>query len=164
VTDLSDILDDPPAPSGKKGILFGLLAALVLGAGGFYAAYSGMIGGSEAESGGAATAMADSESMAKDIAYIALDPLVISLGNGASYRYLRFGAQLEVTGTYREEVVILLPRVLDVLNGYLRAVESRDIEDPAAMTRLRAQMLRRVQVVTGDNRVRDILITEFVLN
>jgi flagellar FliL protein len=54
--------------------------------------------------------------------------------------------------------------VLDVLNTYLRAVQARDIEDPAALARLRAQMLRRIQVVTGDGQVRDLLITEFVLN
>jgi flagellar FliL protein len=61
-------------------------------------------------------------------------------------------------------VAALMPRVLDVLNTYLRAVQARDIEDPAALARLRAQMLRRIQVVTGDGQVRDLLITEFVLN
>jgi flagellar FliL protein len=30
--------------------------------------------------------------------------------------------------------------------------------------RLRGQMLRRVQLVVGDGMVRDLLITEFVLN
>ena len=58
----------------------------------------------------------------------------------------------------------LMPRVLDVLNTYLRAVEVRDLEEPAALARLRAQMLRRIQVVTGEGRVRDLLIAEFVLN
>ena len=57
-----------------------------------------------------------------------------------------------------------MPRILDVLNTYLRAVEVRDLEQPASLARLRAQMLRRVQVVTGEGRVRDLLITEFVLN
>jgi len=32
------------------------------------------------------------------------------------------------------------------------------------LLRLRSQMLRRVQVVTGEGRVRDLLIMEFVLN
>jgi flagellar protein FliL len=57
-----------------------------------------------------------------------------------------------------------MPRIVDVLNGYLRAVEVREFEDPAALVRLRAQMLRRVQIVTGEGRVRDLLVTEFVLN
>ena len=56
-----------------------------------------------------------------------------------------------------------MPRVLDVLNTYLRAVEVRDLEEPSSLVKLRAQMLRRVQVVTGEGKVRDLLITEFVL-
>ena len=37
-------------------------------------------------------------------------------------------------------------------------------QDPAALPRLRAQMLRRIQVVLGEGKVRDLLVTEFVLN
>ena len=66
--------------------------------------------------------------------------------------------------SYEREVVHLMPRVLDVLNGYLRAVETRELQDTSALVRLRAQMLRRVQIVTGEGRVRDLLVTEFVLN
>ncbi len=57
-----------------------------------------------------------------------------------------------------------MPRVVDVLNGYLRALEIQDIESAAALTRLRAQMLRRVQIVAGPGRINDLLIMEFVLN
>jgi flagellar FliL protein len=57
-----------------------------------------------------------------------------------------------------------MPRILDVLNSYLRAIDVASIEDPQAMARLRAQMLRRIQIVTGEGRVRDLLVTEFVLN
>ena len=56
------------------------------------------------------------------------------------------------------------PRVMDVLNSYLRAVEVSDLEDPSALISLRAQMLRRIQLVTGEGRVRDLLIMEFVLS
>ena len=38
------------------------------------------------------------------------------------------------------------------------------IRHPEAEARLRAQMLRRIQVVTGEAQVRDLLVTEFVLN
>jgi len=30
--------------------------------------------------------------------------------------------------------------------------------------RIRAHLLRRIQIVTGEGRVRDLLVTEFVLN
>ena len=63
-----------------------------------------------------------------------------------------------------EAVVAVMPRILDVLNTYLRAVEVSDLEEPASAARLRAQMLRRVQVVTGEGLVKDLLVTEFVMN
>jgi flagellar FliL protein len=50
-----------------------------------------------------------------------------------------------------------------VLNTYLRAVSEDQLGKPAALERLRAQMLRRIQVVTEQGQVKDLLITEFVL-
>ena len=88
----------------------------------------------------------------------------ISLGKVSDNHHLRFTAQLEVNKTKVEEVTALAPRILDVLNGYLRAVEIAELEDPDALVRLRSQMLRRIQIVTGEGRVRDLLVTEFVLD
>ena len=102
--------------------------------------------------------------MLDGVAFVAMDPIMISLAPGSSARHLRFAGQLEVTPEHVAEVAGLMPRVLDVLNTYLRAVEVRDLEAPASLARLRAQMLRRIQVVTGEGRVRDLLISEFVLN
>ena len=48
---------------------------------------------------------------------------MISLPPGASARHLRFTGQLEVAPEHAAEVAALMPRVLDVLNTYLRAVE-----------------------------------------
>ena len=99
-----------------------------------------------------------------DVAFVAVDPLVVSLGFGAEARHLRFRAQLEVPSHHHSEVETLLPRVIDVLNSYLRALEVSDLADASALVRLRAQMLRRIQIVTGAGRVNDLLIMEFVLN
>lgn len=155
---------DPQESGGKKGLILGLLAALLLGGGGFYATYSGLIGGQDANQNGAVLAPKNDLPEGPDVAFVQLTPMVISLGSQAENRHLRFSAQLEVPPSFEQEVTHLIPRVLDVLNGYLRAVDSRDIESPASLGRLRAQMLRRVQVVTGKGRVRDLLVTEFVLN
>jgi flagellar FliL protein len=101
---------------------------------------------------------------AEHVAFVPVDPMIISIGRGGESRHLRFHAQLEVTPAHAPEVQTLMPRVVDVLNGYLRAVDIRDLEDTAALIRLRAQMLRRVQIVTGEGRVKDLLIMEFVLS
>ncbi len=99
-----------------------------------------------------------------DVAFVPVEPMVVSLSPASDNRHLRFRAQLEVPSQHAPDLELLMPRVVDVLNGYLRALEIRDIESAAALTRLRAQMLRRVQIVAGPGRVNDLLIMEFVLN
>jgi flagellar FliL protein len=143
----------------KKGLLIGLVLALVGAAGGFYAVQSGLLFPAP-EPERTETAIA----ALPDVGFVPVDTLVISLGPGAGSRHLSFSAQLEVARGYEEEVRTILPRVVDVLNGYLRAVDVAELEDPSSLMRLRAQMLRRIQIVTGEGRVRDLLIMEFVLN
>jgi flagellar FliL protein len=133
--------------------------ALILGGAGFYAVWSGLVPG---EPGHAAADAAPSP--LKGIAFVPIDTMVVSLGADSGSEHLRFTAQVEVAAAAEADVTLLKPRILDVLNSYLRAIDTASIEDPQAMARLRAQMLRRVQIVTGEGRVRDLLITEFVLN
>lgn len=145
------------------GLIPGVAAGLLLGGLGFYAVWSGMIHlpGSETPTEEAEAPHAEP---APAVAFVPMDPIMISLPPDASARHLRFVGQLEVEPAHEGEVAALKPRILDTLNTYLRAVEVRDLENPAALQRLRAQMLRRVQVVTGEGRVRDLLVTEFILN
>lgn len=151
----------PPKKSGKKGLIIGIVLALILGGGGFFAVYSGLLLGA----GDDHTEVApDPVVNLAPVAFVPLEPLVISLGRMSENRHLRFRAELEVDPKYEDDVSKLIPRVMDVLNSYLRAVSVSDLEDPAALVSLRAQMLRRVQLVTGEGRVRDLLVMEFVLN
>lgn len=162
---MSDAVISDVAPSGKPrgmlGLILGLVAALALGGGGFYATSSGMIdpaslvGASASKSQGVAGPAAS---------FVAMDPILVSLGQNARAKYLRFTGHLDVIPERAAAVEAEMPRIVDALNTYLRAIEVRDLEDPAALTRLRAQMLRRVQTVTGNGGVRDLLVTEFVLN
>jgi flagellar FliL protein len=153
-------MEEAPPKRSKKPLLIGILLAILLGGGGFYATWAGMILGPPA--GGKKHEAAPGP--LTGIAFVPLETLVISLGPDSRAEHLRFSAQVEVVEQAAADVTRLAPRILDVLNSYLRAIDTRDIENPAAMARLRAQMLRRIQIVTGEGRVRDLLITEFVLN
>lgn len=158
MTDTSDLTaDSPPPRRGRLPMLLGLLGALAVGAGGFYATYSGLLLSKDAPPSAGPTAL-------PDLAFVPLDPIIVSLGPASRGRHLRFTAQIEVVSRHRSEVETLRPRILDVLNSYLRALEVEEIEAPGVLPRLRAQMLRRIQIVTGEGRVRDLLITEFVIN
>lgn len=155
--------EEAPKKKSKLPLIIGLVLMLLCGGGAFFALYSGLIfAPPPAEEDAAHEPELVAEPLPQ-VAFVALEPMVISLKSG-TVRHLRFSAQLEVPLVFREEVELVKPRVMDVLNGFLRAVEINDLEDPAALMRLRAQMLRRIQVVLGPDRVNDLLIIEFVMN
>lgn len=155
----TDAALDAPKKKSLLPLLLGLVLMVGFGGGAFYALYSGLLLGG-ARGGGAA---AEQGTKGPAVSFVALEPMLISLSDSRA-RHLRFSAQLDVVPEYTAEVELLKPRVIDVLNSYLRAVEVSQLEDPSALNRLRGQMLRRVQMVTGDGRVRDLLIIEFVMN
>lgn len=165
---MADELEDQDAPK-KKGmkmpLLIGLILALIGGGGGYWAVTSGPFATPATEETAEEHDTDHEPDMAPvDTAFVELETLVITLGSEAAGRSLLFTAALEVSPQYQEEVIALTPRVLDVLNSYLRVISISELSEPASLARLRAQMLRRIQVVTGTGRVRDLLVTQFLVN
>lgn len=156
--------EDRPRKKSKLPLVLGLILAIAGGGGGFYAVQSGMLFGSESHAEAETEEAQEPVTDMPDVAFVPIDPLVISLGSGGRESHLRFRAQLEVGSGHKTDVEKLMPRVVDVLNSYLRALEPADFESGSILVRLRAQMLRRIQIVTGAGRVNDLLIMEFVLN
>ncbi len=157
--------DEAPQPKtrSRMPLILGVLLMVALGGGGFYAVFSGMVLAPAHDGEGGAKAGAPLEPL-PDVGFVAVDPMIVTVGIGAKSRQLRFSSQIEVARGHEEEVRTLLPRVMDVMNTYLRAVDAREFEQPAALVRLRANLTRRVQLVAGGDRVRDVLVTEFVVN
>lgn len=152
----ADAAEEPPKKS-KMGLIVGLVLAIVGGGAGFFVASSGLLSGS---SEGAAPKAA----YAGDVAFVPVDPMTISIGPPSDSRFLRFRAELEVKAAYQSDVENLMPRVVDVLNTYLRSISMADVEDPSALLTLRSQMRRRIDLVLGENKVNDLLVMEFVVN
>lgn len=148
--------------SSKMPLILGLVAMLIGGGGGFFAAFSGLILAPDSPEAEAETQ--EGSGPLPDVAFVAMDPIIVSLGSPSDGRHLQFRAELEVPSRHAADVTLLMPRIIDVLNGYLRALEPRDLEGASALTRLRSQMLRRVQIVAGSDRINDLLIMEFVVN
>jgi flagellar protein FliL len=162
MTSAADPAPERPRKGLKIPLLIGLAMALLGGGGGFVAVQTGMLAGEKKET--ATNQATTSSSQPLTVGFVALDPLVISLPATNGRDHLRFSAQLEVPIAFVAEVEAIKPRIVDVLNGYLRAVDLAELENPAALSRMRSQMLRRVQVVAGDGRISDLLIMEFVLS
>lgn len=98
-----------------------------------------------------------------DFVFVPMDPLVVTLGPEAEAKYLKITINLETEKGNEADVAGLMPKLRDVLNGYLRALDEADLAEPSNMSRIRAQMLRRLQLVAPDAGISNVLITDFVL-
>ena len=159
VTEAAGDAGEAPRGGKKKLILISLALALAGAGGGYFGA--GMLGGGTSEE---TETPPPAATIPAPGAFLPIDPIIISLGASSPNRHLSFRAQLEVPTAAAAEVTALMPRIVDVLNSYLRAVDVREFDSPHGLVRLRAQMLRRVQLIVGDGKVSDLLVMEFVLN
>lgn len=158
-----EIEEDVPKKGGRLGLIVGLVLGLIAGGGSFFAVYSGMLPfGSSGEHSEAQSEERPVKEL-PNVSYLALEPIVTAIRASEKYRVLRFSGQLQIPPSFANEAEILKPRIVDVMNTYLNALEAKQFEDPIAMIKLRAQLLRRIQIVTGKENVQDLLIREFVL-
>lgn len=154
--------EDSAAPKkglGKMGWILTIVFALGLGGGGFYATFSGLLGSDTAPEAAMAEAGGEADNAP---VFLELDPMMISVGDPGSVRQMRFRAYLQL-GESGTGVAALQPRILDIFSTYLRAVSVDRLQDPTALLDLRAQLLRRVQLLAGDDAVSDLLIIDFVI-
>ncbi len=165
MTDATADEAEAPKKSGKKGLLVGLILAIAGGAGGYFVTASGLFPIGVGEKAKDTEAKGDEISVTAlpDVKFVDLPPVILSVRTDDS-RHLKFHAQLEVNAGHAAEVEKMQPRIMDVLNSYLRAVELTDLEDSLALMRIRGHLLRRIEIVVGEGRVRDVLVMEFVLN
>ncbi|MBC7131929.1 MAG: flagellar basal body-associated FliL family protein [Roseovarius sp.] len=151
------------SPHSRLPLILGLVLALVGGAGGFLVVRAGLLPFPGAGQGAGAPAAPQVVDFGH-LVFVPVEPLVVSYAEAGRSRHLRFRAELEVPAAQAAEVTRVMPRVVDVLNTYLRALRLTDLEESGALLRLRGQMLRRVQAVVGEGRVNDLLVMEFVLD
>jgi flagellar FliL protein len=155
------VSEEEAKPKKSKAMLFGIVGALVLGGGGAFATYSGMVSLPFGKKGQSVVA---SITDAKDeIAYVKLDPILIDLGRGGRSGQLRITLIVETTDSNANTVEDSKYRITDTLYSFLRAIRQEDLRDPARTDMLRSRILRRVLLETPPDAVSDVLISEFVV-
>lgn len=103
------------------------------------------------------------EKSKNEFVFVPMDPLIVTLGPEAEAKYLKITMSIETAKGGESGVASVMPKLRDVLNGYLRALDESDLAEPSNMSRIRAQMLRRLQLVAPDAGISNVLITDFVL-
>ncbi|GLQ21453.1 flagellar basal body-associated FliL family protein [Algimonas porphyrae] len=160
------------APAAKKGGKLGLiLTPLAVFGGAFGASW---LGGApapapatehvEAAKGAAGDIHAEDSSMiaawlpGKHATTLALEPLMITAGSQG--QTLRIGLAIEV---WDSEAPIDVAKLRDAFTTYLRALEPDMLSDPSFHMRLKRALLHRARVVTDQDVIADVLITDFLL-
>lgn len=158
--------EETPKPKKSKAMLFALIGALVLGGGGGFATYSGIISvpipGLSAKPEPHVEA-AVSGTAKKSAAYVVLDPLVVDLGRAGRAGRLRISLTIETNETSLAVVEDRKYRIVDTLNSFLRAVKEDDLREPSKVELIRSRLLRRVLLETPPGAVSDVLISELVI-
>lgn len=153
MTDAVETAAEPP--ERKKGILVPLIAAVILGGGGFASTFLGFWSPAGLfQPAPQKTAPDDS------VAFIDIPAIEMTMP-GTRARSVILAASLEVAAADRAAVESLMPRILDAMNGFLSEVDPAAYDKRGVLEIIRAELTTRIRNVLGDTPVKDLLITEF---
>jgi flagellar protein FliL len=158
--DTKEALNNDAKPKKSKlGLILVIVGILLAGGGGVAVGYLGLIppdllGKSKKE-----VKLPDID----NTVFITLPAIIIPLGDHANAKHLRAIFSIETDPNYTKRIDKLKPRLMDMLNTYLRAVEEKELTQPERFQNLQAQMLRRARLVAGENAIKNLLVQDFVL-
>ncbi|EFH13736.1 flagellar basal body-associated FliL family protein [Teichococcus cervicalis] len=163
--------EKPARKKGGRRRLLILLLPLVLLLGGGAAAWflvpavpalvGGLLGRAPA---GEAEAGATPAGPAARPSFVEFPEMTLTLPNGGRPRQLRLRIAVEINGDPALlQPELLSPRIYDSLLLYLRTLREGEMEGALAMDRLRGDLHRRFELLLGPGKVRDVLITGFVV-
>tara|TARA_B100001989_G_scaffold252833_1_gene236468 strand:+ start:1460 stop:2086 length:627 start_codon:yes stop_codon:yes gene_type:complete len=183
-------LDEEPKKGGLKKVLLILVPLLLLGGGGggaYYMGYLDSLLGIEAEEhaegeDGHGEEGGDDHAEAKDShgssgggdhgsgggssAFIAVPTMIVNLAGPEEEtpRYLRLTVQLELSDPSESEAIqVVIPRVVDQFQTFLRELRVRDLRGSAGIYRLQMELLSRVNQAAYPIEVKDILFQEILI-
>ena len=149
--------------SGKKLTLFIILPVLLLGGGGAGAYFGGFADSLLAAVG--VGAGASHEPAPKTSVYYDLPELLVNLNSrGKKGNFLRLRVALEVDDPEAaQQLAVILPRIIDNFQVYLRELRPDDLNGSAGLFRLKEELLVRVNTASEPIRVTDVLFKEMIV-
>lgn len=169
--------DAEAAPKKKMGImklaLFIGLPVVILGLGGVAALMLFTGGGDEShevaelDEHGQPVANGGGHGPAEpeEVYFYEVPQMQVTIQNGSGgFAHLQISFHLEIADEHiSEELDHELPRIIDQFQGFLREMRPEDLAGSAGGYRMRLELLRRVNLVLGEDKVRAVLIDQFVV-
>ena len=150
--------------SGKRLVLFAILPLLMLAGGGAALYVTGIVdqlfGASDEEE----PEIVIEHEYTPGIYHDLPDILVNLASAGRQQSVLRLKVSLELASEQvRGDVDLLLPRIIDNFQVYLRGLTLDELRGSAGLHRLREELLRRVSAEMPNDAVRDVLFREMLV-
>ncbi|MCK0070467.1 flagellar basal body-associated FliL family protein [Kordiimonas laminariae] len=83
-------------------------------------------------------------------------------GDGTSFLKTQISLEID-RESYRADLEVKLPRILDEFNTYMRELRPSDLEGAAGVFRLKEELLMRINQAVAPTRVKDVLFQEFLI-
>ena len=78
--------------------------------------------------------------------------------------YLKLSTSLELDNADEKAgLAVVMPRVVDQFQGYLRELRVDDLKGSAGVVRLKEELLRRINASAAPYRVRDVLLKQMIV-
>lgn len=148
--------------SGKKLVLFIVLPIFVIGAGAAGVYYSGF---ADSYLGIEKSAEEEKAAALKKAVFFDLPEMLVNLNSsGRRTNFLKINISLELEEESDiKNLELLMPRIVDGFQIYLRELRVDDLRGSAGMYRLREDLLRRINEVAKPIRINDILFKEMLI-
>jgi len=151
----------PKAPKGGTSPIVMALLVLNLGASGF-----GVFKLMTATPAAAATVAPKVEKSPKEITgpVVALEPFVVNLDEPGTARYLKMTVQLELVNEKDGEEIEKSKQVIrDEVLSYLSGLHIKDTLGATAKDTIREALMKRLEAVVGEHKVRRMFFQEFMV-
>ena len=161
--------DQAKKKGGSKKLIIIAVAIVLLLIGGIAAAYFtgllnpviAMVSGSENQE----NTEEDGEKELRQVVFFPLEEIVVNLGAGgrdSSFLKIRVNLELESPEDVAK-IEIVLPRIMDKFQVYLRGLRMEDLKGSTGMYRLREELLSRVNKAAAPTKVNDVLFKEMLI-
>jgi len=147
--------------SGKVMVLFIALPAIMVIGGLVGALFAfGILGGGEEYD-----EMAAVEEEQEPPVFFDMPEFLVNMSTAdGAMRYLKLRVAIEIPNAdVLSEIELLMPRVVDGFQVYLRELRPEDLEGSAGIVRMKEELLRRLNLAVEPHQIRDVLFKEVVV-